>query len=141
MKKIFLILISLCLLESCVQTYTVQRESNISVFDLSKYSENGFFISETPFFGNYVPISIFRLEIIPESQMASTYTTDQTGHLEQYGSYYSSNEVITYGELIDSVYSAGIRCNANGAVNLKFSESKVSDGRKSYVAEGLFIKK
>lgn len=141
MKKIFLVLLSLCCLAGCVQTYTVQKESNISVIDLSKYSDNGFFISETPFFGNYVPISIFRLEIIPESQMASTYTTDQTGHLEQYGSYYSSNEAITYGELIDSVYSAGIRCNANGAVSLKFSESKVSDGRKSYVAEGLFIKK
>lgn len=141
MKKIFLILISLCFLESCVQTYTVQRESNISVFDLSKYSENGFFISETPFFGNYVPVSIFRLELIPESEMTYTSTISQSGQVKQYGSYYSSNEVITYGELIDSVYSAGIRCNANGAVNLKFSESKVSDGRKSYVAEGLFIKK
>lgn len=129
------------MLESCVQTYTVQRESNISVLALSKYSANGFFISETPYFGNYTPLSIFRLEIIPESEMASTYTTDQLGHLEQHGSYHSSNEVITYGELIDSVYSAGIRCNANGAVSLKFSESKVSDGRKSYVAEGLFIKK
>lgn len=141
MKKIFLILISLCFLESCVQTYTVQRESNISVFDLSKYSENGFFISETPFFGNYVPVSIFRLELIPESEMTYTSTISQSGQVKKYGSYYSSNEVITYGELIDSVYSAGIRCNANGAVNLKFSESKVSDGRKSYVAEGLFIKK
>lgn len=141
MKKIFLVLLSLCCLAGCVQTYTVQKESNISVIDLSKYSDNGFFISETPFFGNYVPISIFRLEIIPESEMASTYTTDQSGQVKQYGSYYSSNEVITYGELIDSVYSAGIRCNANGAVSLKFSESKVSDGRKSYVAEGLFIKK
>ena len=141
MKKIFLILISLCFLECCVQTYTVQRESNISVFDLSKYSDNGFFISETPFFGNYVPVSIFRLELIPESEMTYTSTISQSGQVKQYGSYYSSNEVITYGELIDSVYSAGIRCNANGAVNLKFSESKVSDGRKSYVAEGLFIKK
>lgn len=141
MKKIFLVLLSLCCLAGCVQTYTVQKESNISVIDLSKYSDNGFFISETPFFGNYVPISIFRLEIIPESEMASTYTTDQSGQVKQYGSYYSSNEVITYGELIDSVHSAGIRCNANGAVSLKFSESKVSDGRKSYVAEGLFIKK
>lgn len=123
MKKLFLVLVSLCFLASCVQTYTVPRESNISVIDLSKYSENGFFISETPFYGNYMPVSMFKLEIIPESEMASTYTQSTSGNMVSQSSYHSSNEVITYQELIDSVYSAGVRCSANGAVNLRFSES------------------
>lgn len=141
MKKLVFVLISICCLACSVQTYTVQKESNISVIDLSKYSENGFFISETPFYGNYMPVSMFKLEIIPESEMASTYTQSTSGNIVSQSSYHSSNEVITYQELIDSVYASGLRCNANGAVNLRFTESKVNDGRKSYVVEGLFIKK
>ena len=126
MKKIVLILITLFSLTSCMTNRTFQREAKLSIFDLSKYSDKGFFISTYPYYGDYKPISLFTYEIKPKTVIERGITI------------YEEN--IPYSVLLDSVYNAGVRSGANGAVDVKFSTTKDSY-RNIYKVEGLFIKK
>ena len=127
MKKIVFILFALFFLVSCVSTRVFQREENLSVFDLSKYSDNGFFISTNPYYGDYKPISFFTYEIKPRVVCDAGIVVSQ--------------ESVSYRVLLDSVYNVGLRCGANGAVDIKFSTTRENNYRNTYKVEGLFINK
>ena len=124
MKKL-IILVSLFCFASCLPYRVIEREANLTILDLRKYSNNDFFISTYPYYGEYKPISIFKYEIKPRVVYDKDVITE---------------EIVSFDVLIDSVYNVGSRIGANGAVEVKFSTSKDSH-RTIYEVEGLFIKK
>lgn len=119
MKKILFIL-PLLLLTSCLTTSVVQKPYQVKsvAIDYSKYTQNGFFITESPSVSfDYTPIGSVTVEISSGYEVLEE-TKDANGRPQ-----------IKYGELkTPSIYDAldelQKKCRemgANGVLNLKVS--------------------
>ena len=145
MKKVITTIIGFIIFISCAPqkttTYKVERQFNLSYFDLTKYSQKDFFISEGEYFLKYTPIGIFDYNISPSKEVYyelfkqpySTYTVEDTIIKKVV-----PIEKICIDDLLDSVYNIGVSKGANGISKLRF---EIDESKGVYSVKGLYIKR
>jgi hypothetical protein len=102
------------------------------MFDFREHAKNGFFISSTPYIGNFDPVGEITVHVIP-AQNADKVTSAVDGMpVIKY-----AEEEINYQELLDIIVDKAKSVEADALVNLNFSKEKgqrITEGKTTYIA-------
>ena len=118
MKKLLFVLASVLLLTSCGTVGPI-----VSYLDYSKYAQEDFFITPTPYYGDYTPCGEIFI-VMPAHQVVedTDMKIDSRGY-NQYGNYVAGGAVryqkYTKEELIEQAVKSAKEKGADALVNFK----------------------
>jgi uncharacterized protein YbjQ (UPF0145 family) len=127
MKRIVFITIACILLASCApKLYPTDRTVHVGVIDLRKYTDDNFFISFTPYVGEFDPIGFLSVEIVPAQKITDAVVTEVEygfAPMEKTVKVLAEEE-ISYQELLDMLVGESKKLEANAVVNIKVEKMR-----------------
>ncbi len=112
MKNTLLILLVALLAGGCSPKIPLPKERIVDtyVFDLRKYTQEGFFICSTPYAGTFDPVAELTIQVVPAVNYEKTkYIGDP---------YIKITEIITADELLKTIVGEAKKLGADALVNL-----------------------
>jgi hypothetical protein len=146
MKKVVLFLISITLLTSCGTIHEMEKESTITGFDLTKYSNKGFlFTTETYNGGEYEAVGFLVSKLFPKISSHEPNTDNS----KDYTYFWAENKKwwigkIDLSEAIDSMYATAVHMGANAIIKFNWRSISKRDGIldiSGYEVSGFAIKR
>ena len=128
MKKAVLvgIMVVMAMVSCTTQTEIVTNEKQVNEYaiDLGKYSQEGFFVSQSDYFGDFKPIRIVEMEFVPETSEDVNLVGKWNEHAKMvFDTIRSNTQVLSewnLQEAMDKVVEKGKKLGADGIVNVKF---------------------
>jgi len=141
MRNILIFLVIAVLSGCAPKLIPTDRKIYTSTFDFRKYTKDGFFISSTPYIGNFDPIGELQIHVNPAKKVESVKGTTTT--VKAY-----VEENINLEELLDFVVAEAKQMGADGLVNLSVERitEKLGTASQSYtetthILKGFAIKR
>ena len=138
MKRIVIYITAIIILSGCSvqqEVKEVQRSIIVHFIDFQKYEAEGFFISSTPYIGNYKNIGELTIGITPAK---GNYKVPTEQNPNWYMIVYKE-ENIDYNEVLAIAVKEAKAKGADALVNLKIT--KEISGSDQYTISGLCIKR